>query len=111
MPAAADEDLTLAKLVLPSSTTHAAKFAYLAALHSAMAALVFFNGDAPKTHSGVRSIFAKLAKGNEMLGGALSQFEFSLASGCFSHSTRPPLWVHVASPRVSITLSSSIRQR
>jgi uncharacterized protein (UPF0332 family) len=74
MLAAADEDLTLAKLVFPSSTTHAAKFAYLAALHSAMAALVFFNGDAPKTHSGVRNLFSKLAKDNEMLGGDLGRF-------------------------------------
>lgn len=74
MLAAADEDLNLARLVLPSSTTHAAKFAYLAALHSAMAALVFFDGDAPKTHSGTRSRFSKIAKDNELLGGDLGRF-------------------------------------
>ena len=65
---APETDLQLAAGILDMSTIHAARFAYLAMLHSAMAALVVLKGDAPKTHSGVRSEFALLAKDNPELG-------------------------------------------
>jgi uncharacterized protein (UPF0332 family) len=69
-----DEELRLAKLVLPSSTNHAAKFAYMAAFHAAHAALLSFTGDVPKTHKGVRNAFALLAKDTKGLGADLGRF-------------------------------------
>jgi uncharacterized protein (UPF0332 family) len=71
---AAEEDLQLAKLVLSTSTNHAAKFAYMAAFHAAQAAIFVFNDDVPKTHKGVRNAFALLAKETKGLGAELGRF-------------------------------------
>jgi uncharacterized protein (UPF0332 family) len=70
----ADEDLQLANLVLKASTDHAAKFAYMAAFHAAQAALADITGDAPKTHKGMRSMFAKLASETEGFGKDMGRF-------------------------------------
>jgi uncharacterized protein (UPF0332 family) len=72
--AAPEKDLKMAATLLDMSTTQAARFAYMAAFHAAMAALVVFNGDSPKTHSGVRSEFSLLARDNTAFGKGMGRF-------------------------------------
>ncbi|MEJ0016492.1 MAG: HEPN domain-containing protein [Acetobacteraceae bacterium] len=48
----------------------AGRSAYMAAYHAALAFIVGCGGKAPKTHSGVRSEFARLARGEMRIGRA-----------------------------------------
>ncbi len=85
--AAPEKDLHVATTLLDLSTTQAARFAYQAAFHAAMAALVVFKGDSPKTHSGVRSEFSLLARDNAAFGKGMGRFlarsyEYKDAADC-----------------------------
>jgi uncharacterized protein (UPF0332 family) len=70
----AHHDLQLADLVLKASTDNAARMAYMACFHAAQAALTDLRGDAPKTHRGLRSQFAKLASETDGLGKDMGRF-------------------------------------
>jgi uncharacterized protein (UPF0332 family) len=71
----ARQALNEARVVLANDLAEAAgRAAYLAAFHAAQA-LIFENmGKAAKTHTGVRSEFARLAKGDARLDRGLSAF-------------------------------------
>ena len=49
-------------MLAASYTGEAARSAYMAAFHSAQAFIISRTGKAPKTHSGTRSEFARLAR-------------------------------------------------
>lgn len=59
----ARESLEFARYALAGEyTEQAGRSAYMAAYHSALAFIVARTGKSPKTHSGVRSEFARLAR-------------------------------------------------
>jgi uncharacterized protein (UPF0332 family) len=60
----ARENITFARYALAGGyTDEAGRSAYMAAFHAALAFIVACTGKSPKTHSGTRSEFARLARG------------------------------------------------
>jgi uncharacterized protein (UPF0332 family) len=71
----ARQSLNEARIVLANDLAEAAgRAAYLAAFHAAQAYIFDTTGKAAKTHTGVRSEFARLAKDEARLGPQLSAF-------------------------------------
>lgn len=56
----AQDDLSFADFMLARSPEQAARMAYMAAFHAALAAVLSVTGKEPKTHRGVRLTFGEL---------------------------------------------------
>lgn len=56
----AQDDLAFAEFALAKSPEQAARMAYMAAFHAALAAVLSVTGKEPKTHRGVRQMFGEL---------------------------------------------------